>query len=325
MRPRKSDRHLPACVYHRHGAYWYVKKGQWVRLHAELGPALHEYARIVAQPTEGVPALVMQALPHLTEGKAPITKTQYERTARELCEVFAEYRPEQVRHGDIVQMLDAYSGTPGLANRMLTVLRLVYQWALDREIVQSSPCVSVKRLKQHARDRLLTASEYAAIYGNAPGWLQCIMDLCYLTGQRIGDVLELERSALQDDGILIVQRKTGKRLIVGWTDDLRAVVERCGRESEGPASMRYVLSTRRGTPRAHSNVWRAFKAAAATGGVENVTLHDLRAMSGTEAERQGIDPQALLGHTDRRTTAIYLRDRSARVVAGPARPAKKAG
>ena len=26
MRPRKKNRELPACVYHKHGAYWYVKK-----------------------------------------------------------------------------------------------------------------------------------------------------------------------------------------------------------------------------------------------------------------------------------------------------------
>ena len=44
---------------------------------------------------------------------------------------------------------------------------------------------------------------------------------------------------------------------------------------------------------------------------------DLRAMSATEAKRQGLDPQLLLGHTDARTTRIYLRSRDVPVVRGP--------
>lgn len=325
MRPRKRDRHLPACVYHRHGAYWYVKSGKWTRLHAELGPALHEYARIVALPTEGMPALINKALPALTADKATSTAQQYTYCASLLCDVFAEFRPDQVRHGDVVQMLDDYSGTATIANRMLTVLKLTFQWALDRELVAANPCVSVKRLPTRSRDRLVTFGEYSAIYSKAPAWLQCVMDLCYLTGQRIGDVLKIERSHLLEDGILIVQQKTGKRLIVGWTDELQAVVERCKRETAGAASLRFLIASRRGTPRAHTNVWRAFKDCCRAVGIEDVTLHDLRAMAGTEAERQGMDPTALLGHTDRRTTSIYLRDRSAKVVSGPRRAAKKAG
>ncbi|NLY27958.1 MAG: tyrosine-type recombinase/integrase, partial [Alcaligenaceae bacterium] len=89
---------------------------------------------------------------------------------------------------------------------------------------------------------------------------------------------------------------------------------------------KYLVSGKAGTMRRHSNVWRYFKQAARSVGLDDVTLHDLRAMAGTEAERQGIDPTALLGHTDRRTTQIYLRDRTTKVVTAPDKPkSKKAG
>ncbi len=32
MRPRKKDRHLPPCMYIKHGAYYLVRKGKWERL-----------------------------------------------------------------------------------------------------------------------------------------------------------------------------------------------------------------------------------------------------------------------------------------------------
>lgn len=43
-------------------------------------------------------------------------------------------------------------------------------------------------------------------------------------------------------------------------------------------------------------------------------FRDLRAMAGTEAKRQGIDPTALLGHADAKMTRRYLRDREIPVV-----------
>lgn len=326
MRPRTKDRHLPACVYQKHGAYYLVKEGKWRKLGNDLHEALLAYASIMAMPKDGLPALIDRALPTILDGKAEQTKGQYSYSASLLKEVFAEFRPEQVRHGDIVQMMDAYADRPAIANRMLTVLRLVYAWALDREIVEIDPTVSVKRFKQKSRDRLISPAEYTAIYSKCADWLQIIMDLCYLTGQRIGDVLKIEHSHLQDDGIYFEQQKTGKKLIVGWTPELKAAVERARTLPYTLKSAKYLLSGRAGTMRKHSNVWRYFKEAAKAVGLGDVTLHDLRAMAGTEAERQGIDPTALLGHTDRRTTKIYLRDRTTKVVSGPAKgSSKKAG
>lgn len=306
----------------KHGAYYYVKKGKWRRLGDDLHTALTEYSRIVAVPENGLPALIEKAMPKITDGLSKSTKQQYAYCAKLLSVVFAEFRPEQVRHSDIVSMMDAFEDRRAIANRMLTVLRLTYQWALDRQIVEFDPTVSVKRYAQAPRTRMVTHAEFRAIQSNAPDWLQVIMDLCYLTGQRIGDVLKIERSHLLDEGIFFEQQKTGKRLIIGWTPELRAAVDRAKALPLSVHSMRYILPTRGGKLRAHTNVWRIFKNAAVAAGVEDVTLHDLRAMAGTEAEKQGIDPMELLGHTDRRTTKIYLRDKSAKVVSGPR---KKAG
>lgn len=323
MRPRKKDRHLPPCVYLKHGAYYLVKEGKWQRLGSDLHSALIEYASIMALPEDGLSALIDKALPAILEGKSESTKKHYIYCSKLLKEVFSEFRPEQVRHGDIVQMMDAFSDRKTIANRMLTVLRLTYMWALDRGLVQVDPTVSVRRFAQKSRDRLITPDEYVAIYSRCAPWLQIIMDLCYLTGQRIGDVLKIEYSHLTDEGIFIEQQKTGKKLIVAWTPELMAVVERAKDANYKIKSLRYLLSGRAGTMRKHSNVWRYFKEAARKAGLDDVTLHDLRAMAGTEAERQGADPTALLGHTDRRTTQIYLRDKSAKVVSGPASVVKK--
>lgn len=69
--------------------------------------------------------------------------------------------------------------------------------------------------------------------------MQCAMDLATMTGQREGDLLKLTRSQLTDDGIVFAIGKskrrhprhgkvieTSKRVIVEWSPELRAVIER---------------------------------------------------------------------------------------------------
>lgn len=316
MRPRKTDRHLPSCVYERHGAFYYVKRGVWKPIGRDLATALHEYARIVAQPTDGVPALIDKALPALTADVADSTRAQYVSAARKLREIFAEFRPEQVRPGDIVRMLDAYRAKPAAATRLLVVLRMVFSWGLHRGEVESNPCIGVKAPARQSRDRLVLPGEFKAIRAKAPARLQAMMDLCYLTGQRIGDVLAIKRADLREDGIYFEQQKTGKRLIVGWSPELRQAVANA-KAVTGNLAPLTLFYGRGGKPPAHKNVWRAFKLAAKRAGVENVTLHDLRAMSGTAVDQQGGDATALLGHSDARTTASYLRDKAPRRVSGP--------
>jgi len=275
MRPRKADRHLPSCVFEKHGAFYYIKKGKWTRLGGDLHTALVEYARIVALPENGMGALIDKALPSITAKVSESTRKQYLFSARRLQSIFAEFRADQVKHGDIVRMLDAFVGQPAVGNRLLTVLRLTFQWAMDREIVEQNPCVSVKRLTQGKRDRLITLDEFAAIYKHCAPWLQCVLDLCYLTGQRIGDVLTIERANLREDGIYFRQQKTGKQLIIGWTPELRDAVERAKQTTGVVKNMTYLVAGRGGMLRAHSNVWKSFKTAAKKAGVEDVTLHDL--------------------------------------------------
>jgi len=56
-RPRKKDRHLPRCVYHKHGAYWLVRKGKWTKLASDLRGALAAYASIFEAPKGGMAEL----------------------------------------------------------------------------------------------------------------------------------------------------------------------------------------------------------------------------------------------------------------------------
>lgn len=110
-----------------------------------------------------------------------------------------------------------------------------------------------------------------------------------------------------------------------WNAELREWVARC-RSLHGkvvkvafddPRRPRPLFRTRHGKRLAYKTVYDQWVVAVAKAGVDDCNLHDNRAFSATEAKRQGLDPQKLLGHTDMATTRIYLRGREVEVVEGP--------
>jgi len=316
-RPRKRDRHLPACMYHRHGAYWYVKAGKWTRIGATLDEALAEYARrIQTRGGGGMVGLIEEALPTMIAGRAPATVKLYTLAARKLQQIMAEFAPHQVQPRDIAALRRGLAATPAMANRCLSVLRLVFDYALEQELVEVNPCIGAKRNKETKRSRRLVGDEFSAVREKASPRLQLVMDLCFLTGQRIGDVLSITRADLLDEGIRFKQQKTKKELVVAWTPELRAAVE-TAKAAHGRVASMWLIKGIESRKQAYRPIWRDWRAACKAAGVADANIHDMRAMSGTEANEQGRNAQALLGHASERMTRQYLRARERPLVQGP--------
>lgn len=317
-RPRKRDRDLPSCVYRRHGAYWFVKRGKWTRLADgdDLAGALREYARLSLISRHRLDELIESVLPDLLHGKADATRELYTVAARKVQGIFREFAPEDVRPTHVATMLDGLRDTPVMANRCASILRMVYTVAVKRGIVDVNPVIGVERHRTAKRTRRITLAEYRAVLEHASPRLAAVMALLAITGQRIGDVLALRRDALLPEGIAFRQAKTGAQLVVAWSDDLRAAVA-SARALEGRVASLYVVPGRGSRQQAHQPIYRDWLDACAKAKVAGATLHDLRALAATEAQAQGLDAQALLGHTSERMTRTYLRDRTVPVVTPP--------
>jgi len=68
---------------------------------------------------------------------------------------------------------------------------------LERQIVESNPAIGIKRHHENKWKRLIRSEKYGAIYASAGPRLQLIMDLLYLTDQRVVDVLSIRYSDLR--------------------------------------------------------------------------------------------------------------------------------
>ncbi len=313
---------LPTGMYWKNGAYWIVRQKKWTRLGAGYRAALIVYGRMTAAPTGAMADLVKDALPGLIDGKAPTTKRQYEYAAGQIAQLLADFEPGQVTEADIYDLLEQFRDTPNMGNRVLTVARLIFKHAVKRKLIPNNPCVGVDRFEERQRDRYLSDDELAAIRANAGPRLQVIIDLLYLTGQRVCDVLGIRYGDLLDIGVRIRASKTGTRATIAWNDDLKATVE-AAKALQGAvaplakAEDRHLLRGRWGGQVDYKSLHEQWTRACEAAGVEDAHIHDVRAKSATDAEAAGLNPTALLGHTSPAMTRRYLRRKRSPVVRGP--------
>tara|TARA_R110000824_G_C15144994_1_gene670382 strand:+ start:63 stop:1091 length:1029 start_codon:yes stop_codon:yes gene_type:complete len=151
------------------------------------------------------------------------------------------------------------------ANKQLSFLRIVLQYAISVGLLKSNPAKDVPKLSltreekikkqedKYAMINVATDEKFIAMYDllgrhlddYAPPMLQCYMELQYCIGERVGDGLSLEWSHIDDkEGrILIVQSKTLHRHNKIITPRVSAVLHRARRIQ--PIS-KYVIHNQQG-------------------------------------------------------------------------------
>jgi integrase len=294
----------------KHGRYWYVHQNKWTALDKDYTKALVEYAALIKPVSNAckVPELLDR---YLIEAKPTLSKhsfTAYEIAARKLKGIFQEFTPDKVKPLHVAQMLDHYRAKPSSANIMRAVLKNAFTKAILWGLCETNPVTFVQRHKTAARDRYLTDAEFMAIRDKASPTLKAIMDICYLTGQRIGDVLAVRYADIEPDGIYFRQQKTGNRLKVSMTEELRAAITSARQLHKSVRGM-VLFHRRNGEPLVYMSVQRQWNTASRAAGVEDAHIHDIRAKAATDAKAQGLDSKKLLGHAQDSTHARYLRSK----------------
>jgi integrase len=111
-------------------------------------------------------------------------------------------RVQDIKKRDVLDLLDGIvdRGSPVTANRVFATLRKFFNWLVERDVLESSPCAGVKKpTAEHSRDRILTDDEIK-LFWKATAWFEYpfgpIWRLLLLTGQRREEVAGMTRKEI---------------------------------------------------------------------------------------------------------------------------------
>jgi integrase len=317
-RRRQTDKHLPQRVYLHHGAYWFrPKDGKAVNLGSDLADAITRYASLIGTAWSGrtvgdvVDRYRTQVLP--TKRSAQ-TRADEDKALNRLKRVFGHMLPDAVAAPMLYRYLDqrkAPDGKPApvAARHEIALLGHVYTKAIRWGVASRNPVRGIDYGKRAGMRRKVELEEVGRLCEIAGERMRLAIDLAVSTGQRRGDLLALTRAQFRDDGVVFHQSKTGAGVLIAWSDDLRAIVERAkAMVPQVPAE--YLIRKPNGKPyTAHgfSAIWQRLMAKHVKAGGQRFSFHDLRSVSADGAETAE-EARDRLGHADVATTKRhYLR------------------
>lgn len=309
-RNRTTNKHLPRRMQFKSGSYYYVYringKDVWERLGRDYGTALLKWAEIAGRKLEHE-RTITHAIAHYIETEShrlkPKTLSGYRQSATRLIPVFGKMELADLTPNHVYEYLKR--GGNVQANRDKALLSVVYTaaraWGWHSG---DNPAKGIRRNPEFARTRYVTDDELTRLIACAPPQIACIIRFAYLTGMREGDVLNVRLADLTNDGIRVIQGKTGKEQIIQWSEALHAVVADARGLRRRVGSL-WLFAGRNGqgyTGDGFRAMWRRVKLRAQ---LADVRFHDLRRKAGSDITEE--HARALLGHEDARTTRKHYR------------------
>ena len=323
---------LPTSVFLKFNAYYYVmaagKKRKWIRLSSVKDGMPSMYAALAELHNKDVnsdsmPSVIEMWMAEVMPKHSHKTQLDEIRICKKLSHAFVEFRAHEVKAPDIIEAITPLKDKPRTYNFYRSMIRELMRFSIEKGFRTDNPVAHIKTMPTPPRDRYITDSELrrikvAAMYGDdglktRSGEMLCaLIDMAYLTGQRISDLLNMQWRQVNDNGIEFQTNKTGAKILVSWTPKLLNLKQRLSRlRSERNSFAEYVFINQEGRTYKYYGVASAWKRATKRAGIKNVTFHDIRAKALTDTdEKSGItSAQKMGGHTTQQQTKDYVRNK----------------
>jgi len=252
---------------------------------------------------------------------------------------WSQRKAADIKKRDVVSLLDKIvdRGSPGTANNTFKIIRMMFNWACNKSILEISPCDRVEMpAPMIVKDRVLNADEIKTLwasldFGNIslkPETRQ-MLKLVLITAQRPGEVAGIHTSEIDGEwwNIPAERSKNGKAQRVYLTGLARGIVadaiQRVKRIREMPTAKEYsgfifpCPHHAKDKPMQRHAMSRGLKRNVskdgdATLGVATWTPHDLRRTAATQMSELGFHDEvidAVLNHQKQGIIATYNRNR----------------
>ena len=230
---------------------------------------------------------------------------------------WGKIKVRDLKRRDVIALIDDIAErTPVRANRVLAVVRKMFNWAVERDILEISPCAGVKPPgAEKSRERVLTDPELKAFWNGLEASEldeldRAALKLQLLTGARIGEVVGASWSEFdlkKGEWLIPGKRSKNKReSLVPLSSTAQTIL------SDLPHDSEFVFPRASGDT-GHTRIdviTHNLRTALPAFGIERFTSHDLRRTAATRLAELGtprVVIDAILNHVDRSVGGIYDR------------------
>lgn len=204
--------------------------------------------------------------------KAPNTRREYLRDLREFQAEMGDLGPDDLKPFNLARLRDNMADTPAKANKALKVIGALYAWGREQGwVLGANPASGIEKLAMGEHQPWSQEALDAFPEALPPDLARCCMMGLY-TGQRLGDVLAMQRSAVEGSGIWVTQEKTGKELLI----PLHSAIKELVLAATGPICPKAHDGTPFTTDQFHAALGRARRKLPDGHPVKAVVFHGLR-------------------------------------------------
>ena len=209
-------------------------------------------------------------------------------------------------------------GAPVAANRVLALIRKMFNFGIQRSIITENPCGHVRQPSQNTqRDRILNLDEIRAFWINVENAAMSAaviiaLKLELVTAQRKGEIASAEWSEVDfETRIWTIPGSKAKNGIAHRVYLTDLAVELLSKLKMLAGNSRYWLPSRIGDkPLTVRSISHALRTNLQSIGLTNVTPHDLRRTAASMISSMGtprLVVSKILNHVDSSVTAVYDR------------------
>ena len=298
----------PQGVHVKSGRYYLVRrvsgKRQWIGL-SLVSDGIGRLTDSLSSLEHGAVISISDLLQaYLRDGTAElkaITLKSYKAMCEEHSPIvwtFGKMRIESLTTADVAKYLEKrkQAGRSHGGNRERAVLSAAYEYGMRNGFASTNPCRGVRRNKEKPRKRYVTTEELQSAIDSAPAQFQELLFAAWLTGLRQADLLALKLTDLREDGIHLVESKTGRARVILWSTELKKLISRATERAltltqkyEHPVPT-HVFTGRYGAP------WTQWAVQSQMRRLKvDWHFHDLRAKAATDAEHPVLGKHSTLG------------------------------
>jgi integrase len=237
---------------------------------------------------------------------------------RDVLTAWGSKKASKITRRDVIALLDEIvaRSAPIQANRTLAVIRRMFNFAIDRDVITTSPCHRIKPPSaESSKDRYLTLDEIRRFWkrlDTAPitSQMKAALRLLLLTLQRSSEVISMNKAELDLTSqvwIVPAEKTKNKRAHLVTLSPLAVelIKSRLDRASEDG----YLFPGEgNGDHLTNAAVSRAISRNVDHFGLKKFTPHDLRRTGSTQLAAFKVprfDRNRILNHTDRTVGAVY--------------------